>query len=320
MRLASVLIGGREALVVAEGPAIFEVAQVIGAPSCTIADLLADLSIPARIAALLKDGHSAAPLDEDDFVWLAPSPRPSKIVGVALNNQVGSQFAVRTPTEPAYFLKPTSALTGHREPIVVPPEYGLTHPEPELAVVIGATVRDLSEADALDAVLGYTVINDITSPALKDRDSMELALPVSIGPAPDWRHVHGEEDHSLYLTYHARSKGCDTFAPMGPWLVSTDEVADPNNLKVLGLLDDSPVLEDSTANLRFSVQQVLAHLSTYMTLNPGDVVHFGTAFMPADPDRFPNVRTIDISELNGTLSVEIEGIGRLDNPIAHTRS
>lgn len=318
MKLATVSIGARSTVVAQHGDALVDIAAVLGVNDVQMSAVVGDHGWRDRIAAVLAAPiPTSAQLRESDVVFEPPYPRPSKIVGVALNNTLGSQFAYRTPTEPAYFLKPTSALTAHRRPIVVPAEYGVTHPEPELAAVIGTRARNLHPKDALGVVFGYTIVNDITSPGLKDRDSMELVLPVSLGPAPEWRRVDRDDDYSLYLTYHARSKGCDTFAPMGPWITTADEVGDPNNLQVLGLLDGQPVLKDTTANLRFSVQTVLAHLSRYMTLEPGDIVHFGTAFMPADPDRFPNVRTIDISRLNGTLSVAIEGLGRLDNPIVH---
>lgn len=319
MRFAAIIdADGAQTVAVEYRSELVNAAVLLDVPELHTADLFDEPRwLPQITAALLGPIPENARLDPEAISWLAPSPRPSKIIGVALNNQLGSQFAVRTPTEPAYFLKPPSALVGHLQPIVVPAEYGLTHPEPELAAVIGRRCRNLSVEDALEAVFGFTIINDITSPGLKDRDSMELALPVALGPAPDWRRVHGADDYSLYLTYHARSKGCDTFAPMGPWLVTPDKIPELDNLRVQGLLDGAPVLDDSTANLRFSVPQVLSHLSHSMTLEPGDVVHFGSAFMPADPERFPNVRTIDISQLNGTLSVEIQGIGRLDNPIAH---
>lgn len=319
MKLASIRTGGRETVAVLHDGAIVDVARLVGADGIVMETVLPDPSWLEVIASALQheDRVAAATLSQDSLTWLPPSPRPSKIVGVALNNQIGSQFAVRAPTEPAYFLKPPSALTGHQQPLVVPAEFGLTHPEPELAAVIAKRCKHVEASEALDFVFGYTITNDITSPALKDRDSMELALPLALGPVPDWRRPHGEDDFSIYLTYHARSKGCDTFAPMGPWITTADEVPNPNDLRVQGLLDGEAVLDDTTSNLRFGVEEVIAHLSTHMTLEAGDVVHFGTAFMPADPERFPNVRAIDISRLDGTLSVEIDGLGRLDNPITH---
>ncbi|MCD0447982.1 fumarylacetoacetate hydrolase family protein [Actinocorallia sp. API 0066] len=338
MRLANVIIKGRPRLAVrGDEDVVVDAALLLGrddldmqtviahsgsllpslraklarpAPEHTILDVSVD-------APAISSASAAAdiPAGSRRVRWLPPSPRPSKIVGVAVNNRLGARFAHRAPVEPAYFLKPPSALTGHREPIVVPAEYGLTHPEPELAAIIGTRSRDLAPDTALDAVFGFTIINDITSPGLKDRDSMELVLPGPIGSDLGWRRRHGEDDHSVYLTYHARSKGCDTFAPMGPWLVTREEVADPNDLDIEGRLNGELVLTDSTRNLTFTIQAALAHLSRHMTLEPGDIVHFGTAFQPAAPDRYPTIRHLDLSTIDGTFSVGISGIGRLDNPI-----
>jgi 2-keto-4-pentenoate hydratase/2-oxohepta-3-ene-1,7-dioic acid hydratase in catechol pathway len=320
MKLANVSIAERRALVVA-GPdaSILDVGRLLGRDHPDMDAVLgegAELldTITAKLAEAIP---VAAVLDVAGARWLPPSPRPSKIVGVAVNNRSIAQFTHRPPEEPAYFLKPPSALVGHGEAIVVPAKFGLTHPEPELAAVIGRRSRNLTLQSALDAVLGFTIINDITSPALKDRDSMEISPPfATFGSDSAWRQVRGDEDHSVYLTYHARSKGCDTFAPMGPWLVTTDTVGDPNALDVRCWLDGELVLTDSTRNLTFSIEAVLAHLTSYMTLEAGDVVHFGTAVKAAAPQRFPTIRHLDISRIDGTLSVEIEGIGRLDNPIA----
>ena len=320
MKLANVATAQRRILV-AQSAAVqlADVAALLQRPELDIYSLIDE---PASTLDALADQLSAptpdsALVDAGTVRWLPPSPRPSKIVGVAVNNSLGNQYAHRAPAEPSYFLKPPSALTGHGAPIVVSGEYGLTHPEPELAAVIGRRVHRIGPADALAAVFGYTIINDITSPALKDRDSMELVPPLPMGSDLSWRETHGHDDRSVYLTYHARSKGCDTFAPMGPWITTASEVASPNDLQVLCRLNDELVLTDSTANLLFGVDDVIAHLSHYMTLEPGDVVHFGTAFRPADPDRFPTIRHLDLSQLDGTLSVEIDGLGRLDNPIAH---
>lgn len=300
------------------GDQLVDAATLIGEATLSIEQLLQDR--PGGLLDLLHSKladpvPSEAVLDERAVRWLPPSPRASKIVGVAINNSLGNQFAHRKSSEPAYFLKPPSALVGHGEPLVVLPDFGLTHPEPELAAVIGRRVRNVPVDQAADVVFGYTITNDITSPGLKDRDSMALELPITVDPAPEWRAVHQEDAHVLYLTYHARSKGCDTFAPMGPWLVTADSVPHPNDLAVRGYLDDEEVLTDSTANLSHSVPEVIAHISRYMTLEPGDIVHFGSAFQPTRPERYPTIRSIDISRLGSVLSVEIEGLGRLDNPI-----
>lgn len=320
MKLANVITPTQTRLLVAQGHdgQLVDVAGLLQRPGLDIYALIDDgpallSTLESALAGPIADGLI---IDTDGVQWLVPSPRPGKIVGVAVNNSYGNQFAHRPPVEPAYFLKPSSALTGHRMPIVVPAEYGLTHPEPELAAVIGRRIRHVDAAEAQAAVFGYTIIDDITSPALKDRDSMELVVPASFRSDFSWRQVNGSDDRSVYLTYHARSKGCDTFAPMGPWLTTAADIADPNDLEVKCWLDDELILTDSTANLLFSVGDVISHLSQHMTLEVGDVVHFGTAFRPAAPDRFPTIRDLDISQLGGVLSVEISGLGRLDNPIA----
>lgn len=317
MKLAHVLVSG-EVRLVAAGPSgeLIDVGSVLDESAVTLQQFFCDPRLTGAVAARIAAGPPRATIyDADEVRWLPPSPRPSKLVGVAINNALGNQFAHRAPTEPAYFLKPPSALIGHREPIVIEADYGLTHPEPELAAVIGRRVRRVPPSEAADAIFGYTIINDITSPALKDRDSMALELPLPIGAPPRWRQTTAEDASHLHLTYHARSKGCDTFAPMGPWLVTTDELPDPSALDVRCLLDEVEVLLDSTSRLTFSSSEVVSHLSHYMTLEPGDIVHFGSAFMPAKPDRFPNIRSIDLSATGELVSVEIERIGRLDNPV-----
>lgn len=251
----------------------------------------------------------------DAVTWRAPIRRPSKILGVPINNASVARWAYRDFAEPAFFLKPPSALTGHGEPVRVRKDYGLTHPEPELAVIIKRRATNVSEADALQYVFGYTAINDITSPGLKERDSIELNVPKLPDPKITWRRLHGAQDRSVLLTYHTRSKGCDSFAPMGPCVVTPDEIGDPNRLAIRGWLGEELVTSDSTANLRFSVQQVIAAASRYMTLEPGDIVHFGMAAVPALPDKYPTSWDLDISRLSGPVAVEIEGVGRLVNPV-----
>lgn len=196
-----------------------------------------------------------------------------------------------------------------------PLAWGPVHPEPELAAVIGTTLCRATPSAALAGVFGYTIIDDVTSPGLKGEDSVELVMAGGIGIEEHWRESTGDYDRSLYLTYHARSKGTDTFAPIGPWVVTPDEVANPDDLAVRAYLDDELVLEDSTANLTFAVGDVLSHLSHSMTLVPGDIVHFGTAARPAAPERFPTIRSIDLTRYGCTVSIEIDGLGRLDSTV-----
>jgi 2-keto-4-pentenoate hydratase/2-oxohepta-3-ene-1,7-dioic acid hydratase in catechol pathway len=270
-------------------------------------------AIAAQLSADLA-GSQRHPLDAINYH--APIRRPSKILGVPINNSIVNKWAHRTWKAPGFFLKPPSALIGHGEAIVVRGDYGLTHPEPELAAIIGKRARDISEDEALDYVFGYTAINDITSPVLKEQDSIEINMPGLKGPDITWRELRGEQDGTIYLTYHARSKGCDTFAPMGPWIVTADAITNPDALGIDGWLGGEKVTADTTANLTFGVAAVIAHASRFMTLEPGDVVHFGMAAVSAMPEKYPNTWSLDMGKIGGSVAVEIEGIGMLSNPIA----
>lgn len=216
--------------------------------------------------------------------WLPPI-KPGKVIGVALNNSAFAPMAYKYFESPSFFMKAPSSLTGHGEPVVVERSFGLTHPEAELACVIGKRASRLRPDNALDAIFGYTIINDVTSVGLKDQDSLHLEFERA--PAgytePGWRRKQSETDWDIYLTYHFRSKCTDTFGPIGPWITTADAVSDPNKLAISAWLGDRLIAQDNTSNLSFSIADVLVHLTRYSTLEPGDVVHFGTA---VDPTRF----------------------------------
>ena len=275
-----------------------------------------ELSVAIEIAAQIAEGkHSAACYPLSDIQFRAPIRRPSKILGVPINNASINKYGHRAWKAPGLFMKPPSALCGHGDAIVIREDYGLTHPEPELAAIIGKRARNISEDQVLDHIFGFTIINDITSPKLKEEDSIEINMPGLKGPEITWRKLRDEHDSTIYLTYHARSKGCDTFAPMGPYVTTTDMIGDPNNLAIKGWLGDDLVTNDSTSNLTFNVQQVVAQASRFMTLEAGDIIHFGMAAVPAMPEKYPTTWDLDMSRIGGSVAVEIEGIGTLHNPI-----
>ncbi len=255
------------------------------------------------IAAAWTAAQALEGIPLDTIEWRAPV-KGYKIVSTAINNAGVAKLASVVPQNPPFFLKPSSAAVGHGQPIVIRPDYGLTHPEAELAVVIGRRAKHLTHETALDVVFGYTIINDITSITLKSQDTYVFPTPGGDPPPP------GFEWGDMQLTYHARSKGTDTFAPMGPWIVTRDAVADPNRLSVKVFMGDEEVTADNTANLRYSVQDVLVWASRYFTLEPGDIVHLGTAAA----GRYA-LRELDLQVWDGPMSVEIEGLGRLTNPI-----
>ena len=321
MRLCTYIHNGNVAWgIVADDDTIVAASTVSGAPA-TLEDHIENPRAEV-IAGLGAAAHTGGGVAQADVTWCPPVRRPGKVIGVAINNMIGQKVAHRPFADPAFFLKPPSSLIGHGQPVVVKRSYGITHPEPELAVVIGRGGSSIPESEALSHVFGYTIINDVTSPGLKERDSIELVAPNAggggaYGKLLGWRRVLND-DHarSNYLTYHARSKGTDTFGPIGPWIVTADEIADPNNLAVDSFDGDAPAFVDSTANLTFSVQRVIAHASAYMTLWPGDIIHCGTSMKPADGGRFRGLTDWDLQSVEGRpMGIRIDGIGTLSNPV-----
>ena len=271
-----------------------------------------------RLERAIADGNGTS-MDPETLDWLAPQPRPSKILGVAFNNMGIRKSAHVDPGVPNFFLKAPSCLTGHNKPVIMQEQYGETIPELELAAVIGRKCSRIDVSEARNAVFGYTIINDITSHGMKfGMDSIattrepELLRPHHLA----WRRPHGEDDRDVYFVYHTRSKASDTFGPMGPWLTTADEVSDPNNLEVKGWFEGEPFAVDTTASYRFKVEEVIAEASRYFTLEPGDVFCFGTSAKGVG--RFPNGhRSVNLHQLSGKLDIEISGLGRLSNPIVH---
>lgn len=293
--------------------------RVIGAPPTDMIGLIEawDRVRPALGAAAGRRGatagESTADLDAGRR-WCAPVPRPSKVLGVAVNNGALSTSATVMPAHPMIFCYPPSALTGHLRPVEIRTEYGLTHPEPELGVIIGRRVKRVPVDEALDVVFGYTVVDDITSVGLKSGDTAvfpgSFADVIGGAPARPGQPARGFEYGDLTLTYHARSKGTDTFAPCGPWIVTRDEIADPQALAVSLTLDGELCIEDNTANLVHTVAAAVSHASDYFTLEPGDLLHVGTA-----AGGKYRMRDIDYQVRQGMRTIAIESVGSLSNPI-----
>ena len=242
-------------------------------------------------------------------IWQPPVRRPSKICCLALNNSANRERILRGPSHPAMFTKPASALVGHGAAIECKPQYGRTHPEPELAVVIGRTAKSIRAENAYDYVFGYTIHNDITSPTMRGEDTFQYRAI----------HPRGTDSSQIeyvdtWVSYPGRYKCTDTFACMGPWLVTRDEIPNPHALAVRCYHQGRLVTQDTTANLTHKVPEVLAFLSEYLTLWPGDIVSMGTAL--AQSAGGGAVQNIDLNRLGGPVSVVIEGIGTLTNTVA----
>jgi 2-keto-4-pentenoate hydratase/2-oxohepta-3-ene-1,7-dioic acid hydratase in catechol pathway len=257
-------------------------------------------------AADRPDKVGAIPTSE--IVYHPPVRRPSKICGVALNNSASNERKISAPDHPLFFLKPASSLVGHNQPIEVYDYYGSVHPEPELAVVIGKTCRHVDAKAAFDVVYGYSIMNDMTGNFMRSQDMVHYyaLYPSKDDPSK----VERREQH---LSYTARYKGSDTFGPFGPYLVTKDEVPDPHKLDVLCWHKDELIAEDSTAYYTHSVPEVIAYITRYHSLWPGDVISMGTAFRPGGAKR--SLHTANITTFGGPVSVSITGLGKLVNPV-----
>lgn len=254
--------------------------------------------------------------------WLPAVPRPSKVLAVAMNNRGLTVGAHKSPAGPMFFLKPPSSLIAHGAAIEIQPEYGLTFPELEVAAVIGKRARHISETEALAHVFGYTIVNDVTSQGLKSGDSIAVDVPDMRGNPHytsyfDWRNLRGEDDAAVYLTYHTRSKGCDTFGPVGPWVTEARDIEDPNALEVRGYIDGEQFAEDVTSNYAHRIEKVISYASRYFTLEPGDLLLFGTSAKGVG--RFKRAHLeVDMSKLDGSrIDIDISGLGRLSNVLRH---
>ena len=204
---------------------------------------------PARLAAFVRAQAGPLPLVAANERLGPPVARPSKIVCVGLNySDHAAEMGLGHPAEPVFFLKATSALAGPNDEIIIPRGSEKTDWEVELAVVIGRRASYVSEAEALDYVAGYVLHHDVS----------ERAFQLERGGTWD------------------KGKGCDTFAPLGPWLVTPDEIPDPARLRLWLTVNGEPRQEGNTANLIFGLPFLISYVSQFMTLLPGDVVSTGT--------------------------------------------
>jgi 2-keto-4-pentenoate hydratase/2-oxohepta-3-ene-1,7-dioic acid hydratase in catechol pathway len=254
--------------------------------------------------------RGAAPTFDVDAVtaWHPPVLRPGKICAVAMNNSASNERKVTAPAHPAFFLKPASCLVGHGQPIRVRKYYGSVHPEPELALVIGVETRDVAARDALDFVFGYTIFDDITGNGMRaeDRFHYYALYPKKSNP-------NETERVEQHLSYAGRYKGSDTFGAMGPWLVTKDEIRDPDNLGVRCKVGGELIADDSTRYYNYKVAEVVSFISQFHTLHAGDVVSLGTAFKPGATRK--SIHTANFQTVAGPVEITIEGLGTQVNPV-----
>lgn len=256
----------------------------------------------------IRADENIARIPAADVAWYPPVPRPGKICAVAMNNSASNERKISAPDHPAFFLKPASCLVGHRQPIRVRPYYGSVHPEPELAVVIGRVTRDVDAANALDAIYGYTIFNDVTGNGMRAEDMFHYYAVYAKKDNPD--ETERVEQH---LSYAARYKGTDTFGALGPWLVTKDEIADPDNLAVQCRMGGELIADDNTRYYNYKVAEVVSFISQFHTLWPGDVVSLGTAFKPGATRK--SIHMANFQKVAGPVEITIEGLGTQESPV-----
>jgi 2-keto-4-pentenoate hydratase/2-oxohepta-3-ene-1,7-dioic acid hydratase in catechol pathway len=263
----------------------------------------------ALIGRMREQPDQSAIIPQADIQWLPPVRRPGKVLCVAMNNSASNARKISAPDHPLYFNKPATSLIGHQQPIQLHDHYGSVHPEPELAVIIGRRGRDILVEEAYDYVYGYTNFNDITGNGMRAEDRVHYWALYANPDDPD--QLERREQH---LSYAARYKGADTFGPVGPWLVTRDEIPDPSDLDVVCTFGGEVIAQDSTQYYNYPVHDTLAFISRYHTLEPGDMISMGTAFRPS-PDSKRSLHLANLNRIQEPVSVSITGLGTLVNPV-----
>ena len=222
---------------------------------------------------LLPDGRM---LDEEEVVWLPPVNPGSTVFALGLNyaDHV-KELDFTPPKDPLIFLKGPNTFIGHRGETKRPISAKYMHYECELAVVIGKTARHVSREEAKEYIAGYTIANDYAI-----RDYLEN-----------------------YYRPNLRVKNRDTCTPIGPWLVDASDIEDPLNLTIRTYINGELKQDGNTRDMIFSPYYLIEYLSSFMTLNPGDIILTGT------PEGVEN------TAIGDEVITEIEGIGRLHNTI-----
>ncbi|SFJ37266.1 2-keto-4-pentenoate hydratase/2-oxohepta-3-ene-1,7-dioic acid hydratase (catechol pathway) [Phyllobacterium sp. CL33Tsu] len=260
-----------------EKPGILDTKGQIRDLSGKVSDLSGAVLDPAALAKL-------ADLDMDGLPLVEGAPRlgpciagTGKFICIGLNYaDHAAESGMAVPPEPVIFMKATSAIVGPNDDLLIPRGSEKTDWEVELGVVIGRTAKYVSEADALDYVAGYCTVHDVSERAFQ------------IERAGQW----------------TKGKSCDTFGPTGPWLVTKEEIADPQNLKMWLTVNGETMQNGSTKTMVYGVAFLVSYLSQFMSLQPGDIISTGTppgVGMGMKPPRY--LKAGDVIELG------IEGLG-----------
>ena len=232
-----------------EKPAMLDAQGRVRDLSGLVDDLRADMLTPEGLAVLRAIDPQQLPLVAQPGRMAPPWSGMGKFICVGLNYaDHAAESNLPVPAEPVLFTKHTSTVVGCNDPVVLPQGSVKTDWEVELGVVIGRKARYVSEAEALGFVAGYCVVNDVS----------EREYQIERGGTWD------------------KGKGCDTFGPIGPWLVTADEVADPQQLSMWLEVNGKRFQNGSTRTMVFGVAHLVSYISRFMTLYPGDLITTGT--------------------------------------------
>jgi len=288
MKLARYSVDGRTTIGVVQDDQVIDIDRLDPAAPKTIRELLAlGVAGRERIAHALRDRPAGRPLAAVRL--LAPIPDAQKYLAIGMNYHDHAEEArssgVKVPEHQLWFNKQVSCINGPYDAIYKPRVSEKLDYEAELGVVIGTTAKHVSERDALDVVQGYICVNDVSARDMQFGDGQ-------------W----------------TRGKSPDTFCPVGPRLVPRDEIEDPQALAIRCIVNGETLQDSSTSQMIFSVAEIIAYVTRVITLEPGDLIATGT---PAGVGVFrdPQVLLQDGDE----VSVEIEGLGTLTNPVEKER-
>ena len=235
--------------------------------------------IPAAVALMTDRGRLAEFIYPAETPLASPLPRPNRILAIGRNYaQHARESGAEVFEEPIVFLKASQSVIGPDEAIEIPAWMGRVDFEAELLVVIGRGGKNISPGEAMHHVIGYSIFNDVTAREQQREDQ---------GRKHPW----------------FRSKSVDTFGPLGPWLVTADEVPDPHNLRVSLTVNGETRQDDTTASMVYTIPDLIAFLSKWFRLETGDVIATGTpsgvgAIVPGD-----------------VVEAQVEGLGVLRNPV-----
>lgn len=261
---------------------IRDLTHLVSSGGLTEREVLSCFNLDLGIFDSARDVGRAPLLDRNDVTLCAAVPRPGKIICIGLNyRDHAAESGMPLPSSPVIFSKFNACAIGPRQPIVIPRGSTQTDYEAELAFVIGRRAKDVSRDDAFRYIFGYTNFNDVS--------------------ARDFQFADGQWQ---------RGKSCDTFAPMGPCVVTTDEIPDPQNLPIKLRLNGETMQDSNTCQMVFGVAELVEFLSGFITLEPGDVIATGT------PPGVGFARTPPVYLRAGDIvEVEIDGLGVLSNSV-----